>query len=124
MLKYQEFDNAKLVEITLSGLVSTEEFDRVAKKLEAFIARHDEIKVLEIIEDFDGMEALAFWHDIRFSLRHLHDFDRCAVICEAKVIDLWSELIAPFSTCKQRHFHPRDIDAARDWLTETEETDI
>jgi len=118
MLNYQESDNAKLVEITISGHVSTAEFDRIAKKLEAFIKRHGEVKVLEVIEDFDGMDARAFWHDIRFSLRHLHDFGRCAVVCQAKLIDLWSELVAPFSSCEQRHFKPEEIEAARDWLRE------
>jgi hypothetical protein len=24
--------------------------------------------VLEVIEEFEGMDALAFWHDIKFSL--------------------------------------------------------
>ena len=47
MLSYKEYDNAQAVEIVLSGRVSTEEFDKVARKLEAFIERHGEIRVLE-----------------------------------------------------------------------------
>jgi len=30
--------------------------------------------VLEIIKDFEAIDASAFWHDIKFSLRHLKDF--------------------------------------------------
>ncbi len=116
MLKYQEFDNAKLVEVTVSGQVSTEEFDSVAARLEAFIARHRQIVLLEIIEAFDGIDAQAFWHNMRFTLRHLNDFDRCAVVCEATLVDPWSELVAPFSRCEQRHFPPEEIEAARAWL--------
>ena len=71
MLAYKEYDNAQAVEIILSGRVSTEEFDKVARKLEAFIERHGEIRVLEVIKDFEGMDAGAFWHDVQFSLRHL-----------------------------------------------------
>ena len=48
----------------LAGRVSTEEFDAVATKLEAFIARHGHVRVLEIVKDFEGMDAIAFWHDI------------------------------------------------------------
>ena len=55
----------------MPGRVSTEEFDAVAAKLEAFIARHGQVRVLEIVKDFEGMDAIAFWHDIKFSLRHL-----------------------------------------------------
>ena len=61
MLSYKEYDNAQAVEIVLSGRVSTEEFDKVARKLEAFIERHGEIRVLEVIKDFEGMDAGAFW---------------------------------------------------------------
>ncbi len=80
MLSYTEHDNAQAVEIVLKGRVSTEEFDRIAGKLEAFIARHGKIRVLEMIEDFEGMDAIAFWHDVKFSLRHLHDFSRLAIV--------------------------------------------
>ena len=38
MLSYREYDNAQAVEMVLAGRVSTEEFDAVATKLEAFIA--------------------------------------------------------------------------------------
>src|SRR5690349_21510627 len=54
MLAYKEYDNAQAVEIVLSGRVSTEEFDKVARKLETFIERHGEIRVLEVIKDFEG----------------------------------------------------------------------
>ena len=49
---------------------------RWPSKLEAFIARHGHARVLEIVKDFEGMDAIAFWHDIKFSLRHVKDFSR------------------------------------------------
>jgi len=71
MLSYKEYDNAQAVEIVLKGRVSTEEFNAIAKKLEAFIKRHGQVRVPEVIQDFEGMDAVAFWHDVKFSLRHL-----------------------------------------------------
>ena len=44
----------------MSGRVSTEEFDRVASRLEAFIKRHGQVRVLEVVDDFEGMDAAAF----------------------------------------------------------------
>ncbi|MFD0986477.1 SpoIIAA family protein [Methyloligella solikamskensis] len=124
MLSYKEFDNAKTAEIRIAGKVSTEEFDEVAEKLEAFIERHGEVRLMEIFESFDGMEARAFWHDIRFSLRHLRDFDRCAVVCEATIFDLWSELVAPFTKCEARQFKPDQMEEAREWLSGTGDAEI
>src|SRR5262245_6612352 len=70
MLSYKEMDNLAAVEIELSDRVSTEEFDKTAKKLEAFIARHGRVRVLEIVNHFEGMDVKALWHDLKFSLRH------------------------------------------------------
>ena len=116
MLSYKEHDNAQAVEILLKGRVSTEEFDGVASKLEAFINRHGQVRVLEIIQDFEGMDAAAFWHDIKFSLRHLRDFSRLAVVCPPDTHHLWSSLVAPFMSCEVEHFAPGEEEAARDWL--------
>ncbi|MFO7477488.1 MAG: STAS/SEC14 domain-containing protein [Methyloceanibacter sp.] len=116
MLTYKEYDNAQAVEIVLTGRVSTEEFDRVAGQLEAFIARHGQVRVLEIVEAFEGMDASAFWHDIKFCLRHLKDFSRIAIVAPPDTHHLWSALAAPFISCPVEHFPPGEEDAARDWL--------
>ena len=116
MLTYTEHDNAQAVEITVSGKVSTEEFDRLAQKLEAFIARHGRVRVLERITDFEGMDAAALWHDLKFSLRHLQDFSRIAVVADPHVRNLWSSFVSPFMTCEVEHFAPDQIEEARDWL--------
>jgi hypothetical protein len=116
MLSYKEHDNAQAVEIVLSGRVSTEEFDRVAGKLEAFIDRHGQVRLLEIVRDFEGMDAAAFWHDIKFSLRHLKNFSRVAIVCRPDTHHLWSSLVAPFMACGVEHFSPGEVEAARDWL--------
>lgn len=116
MLAYEEHDNAQAVEIRLSGRVSTEEFDRVANKLEAFIKRHGQVRVMEVIQDFEGMDAAALWHDVKFSLRHLQDFSRIAVVASPDTHNLWSSLVSPFIECEVEHFAPDEIEAARDWL--------
>lgn len=116
MLSYNEYDNAQAVEIVLKGRISTEEFDALARRLEAFIARHGHIRVLEIVRDFEGMDASALWEDIKFSLRHLKDFSRCAIVANPNTRHLWSSLVAPFMSCDVEHFPPGKEDAARDWL--------
>jgi hypothetical protein len=116
MLSYKEYDNAQAVEIVLEGRVSTEQFDALADRLEAFIKRHGRVRVLEIVRDFEGMDASAFWHDIKFSLRHLKDFSRVAIVVNPDTHHLWSNLVAPFMTCEAEHFALGEIEAARAWL--------
>lgn len=116
MLSYTEHDNAQAVEITVGGKVSRQEFDRLAERLEAFIARHGQVRVLERIESFEGMDAAALCHDLKFSLRHLKDFSRIAVVADLHVRNLWSSFVSPFITCEVEHFAPDQITEARDWL--------
>ena len=116
MLSYKELDNLASVEIEITGRVTTEQFDATAKKLEAFIARHDRVRVLEIIHDFEGMDAGAFWHDLKFSLRHLKDFSRCAIVTDTKWFSPLSALAEPFIDCEVAYFPPDELEAARDWL--------
>ena len=116
MLSYKEMDNLAAVEIDISARVSTEEFDCTAKKLEAFIARHGRVRVLEIIHDFEGMDVKALWHDMKFSLHHLNDFSRCAIVSDAKFLSIWSAIGEPFIDCEVAYFPSDEVEAARDWL--------
>jgi len=116
MLAYKEVDNLAAVEIEISGRVDTEEFDKTAKKLEAFIQRHGRARVLENIHDFEGMDAKALWHDLKFSLRHLNDFSRVAIVSEERFLSIWSAIAEPFIDCHVEYFPPDQVEAARDWL--------
>jgi len=116
MLSYKEYDNAQAVEIVLSGRVSTEEFDKVARKLEAFIERHGEIRVLEVIKDFEGMDAGAFWHDVQFSLRHVQDFSRIAIVTNPDVHHLRRASLRPSCAATSSISLAGEMEAARDWL--------
>jgi hypothetical protein len=116
MLAYKEMDNLAAVEIDISGRVSTEEFDAAATKLETFIKRHGKVRVLEVIHDFEGMDAKALWHDLKFSLRHLNDFSRCAIVSDAKFLSIWSAIAEPFIDCEVAYFPTDEVETARDWL--------
>jgi hypothetical protein len=116
MLNYKEMDNLAAVEIVISDHVTTAEFDATAKKLEAFISRHGRVRVLEVIHDFAGMDTGAFWHDLKFSLRHLKDFSRCAIVTDTKWFSPISALAEPFLDCEVAYFPPGEIEEAREWL--------
>ena len=56
------------------------------------------------VNDFQGIETSAFWDDLKFSLRHLNDFSKCAVVSDKQWVNLWSALIEPFIECEVEHF--------------------
>ena len=63
----------------------------------------------EVIKDFEGMDAGAFWHDVQFSLRHVQDFSRIAIVTNPDVHHLWSSLVAPLMRCDVEHARLADV---------------
>jgi SpoIIAA-like len=118
VIEYREDASSNLVEIVVDGRVSKAEFDAIAARLEAAIARHGKLRVLEEVKSLGGIEPAAFFADLRFGLRHLNDFSRCAVVSDKRWIELFAEGVGKLVACEIRHFAPDQITAARAWLQE------
>ena len=116
MIDYREMPETGVVEIRIDGRVSREAFDRVASKLEAFIECHGKVRVLEIVDSFGGMDPSVFWDDLKFGLRHLNDFSRCAVVTEKRWVEVMTKAVRPFVSCEIELYHHDEIETARTWL--------
>jgi hypothetical protein len=115
----------------IDGKVGKAEFDEIAGRLEAHIRAHGKVRLLEEIRGFGGIELAAFWDDLKFSLRHLNDFSRCAVVgdqawffsrCAVVGDQAWFAWVAkavnPFLACEIRCFERARMAEARAWLRE------
>ena len=118
MISYREVPGSRVVEITVDGPISRAAFEEIAGKLEARIALHGKVRLLEEIRRLDGIDPTTFWDDLKFSLRHLNDFSRCAVVTDRRWIEWFAKAVDPFVACEIRHFPPEQIDDARRWLRE------
>ena len=116
MISYQEDPSTHVVEITVDGAISRAEFEEIAGKLEALIALHGKVRLLEEIKSVAGIDPSTFWNDLKFSLRHLNDFSRCAVVTDQRWIEWFARAVAPFVACDIRHFPTEQIAEARHWL--------
>jgi hypothetical protein len=114
MIDYRE--DGDLIEITVDGRITRQEFDAVAARLEAQIRRHGRVRVLEQVKSFGGMDPATFWADVKFGLRHLNDFSRCAVVSDKRWISALATGVGKLVACEIRHFAPDEIAAARAWL--------
>jgi hypothetical protein len=118
MIAYRRDPSGEFVEIVVDGAVSRAEFDDVAARLEAEIARHGKVRVLEEVRSLGAMEPATFWADLRFSLRHTNDFSRAAVVTDKTWIAWLAKAVDPLVACEIRHFSPDRIEEARRWLRE------
>jgi hypothetical protein len=118
VLEFREDASDGLVEIVVDGRVSKAEFDEIATRLEAAIARHGELRVLQVVKSFGGIDRAAFWADVKFGLRHLNHFSRCAVVSDKRWIETFAKGVDKLIRCEIRHFPPDQLAAARAWLLE------
>lgn len=113
---YKEDRDRRLVELTVDGRVSEADFDEIAARLAAFIGDCGQVKILEVVKSFDGMDLAAIPKGVMFDIRHLKDFSHCAVVTDSGWIGPFTRAMAPFFSIDIRVFGLDQEDEAREWL--------
>jgi hypothetical protein len=102
-----------LVEVRVSGKLQRADYARVVPQLESAIERGP-LRLLVELHDFEGWAPQALVDDLRFDLRHRDDFARIAVVGEAKLEALATQISKPIFRGETRFFE--DLEEARRWL--------
>lgn len=120
MLDYKEFPEEKTIEFLIGGKVTTQEFDDVMSRFKLALHNWDEVKVLELVTDFKGIEALALWKDIKFGVNELGEINKkvtkCAVVADTSWVEAITKLADPFVKAEVKFYEPSKESEARDWL--------
>lgn len=113
---YIEHPDDRTIEIVVDGKVTEAVFDAIAPQMEAFIAAHGRVKLLEIIRELDGFELSMLGKGIKFDIQHLKSFSHCAVVSDKGWIGPLARAMSPFFDIEIRTFPPDEEAAARAWL--------
>lgn len=115
---YNEFPNSRTIEIEVSGRVTQDDWDRVAPRFDAFMTRHDKIRLIEIIESLDGFDPALLWKGIRFDLKAFPHITHCAVVTDIGWMSPITRFAGAMVPIMLRVFPLKDVEAARRWLAE------
>lgn len=118
MFEFHQIPDTNILEFSIDGKFTREDFDKVVAKMEEMIQRHGKIKVLEIVRNLGKIEPSALWEDIKWSPKHLKDFSHAAVVADQKWIEWMTAVVKPFISVEVRFFHTDELENARRWLTE------
>jgi hypothetical protein len=116
MISMQEFPRTNVFELVLDGPVSAAEFDAIIARLEAAIATHGKIRVLEVVKELGGVPPSKWWDDLKFGYRHMRDIERAAIVAEQRWLEVFANLVNPFFSAELKYFKPAEIERARAWL--------
>lgn len=114
---YTENDTTRVAEITVSGRITQLDYEAATTPLQAFIDRHGTIKLIEILESFDGFEGSVIWQGIKFDVKNLSHISHVAVVSDIGWVEPLSKAAGAFMSTQLRTFDLGEVAAARAWLT-------
>ena len=116
MIEIEQSDRYGHITIKASGKLTAEDYESAMPVLEEAIAKAKELRLLVLLEDFQGWEIGALWRDLRFDLRHFNTPGRIAIVGESKLEERGIALSAPFAEAEMKYFYREDLEQAVHWL--------
>ena len=109
-----------VVGLHIRGKLTAEDYENVViPAVEAAIEVADEVRVLvQLDDDFQGIELGALLDDVRLGMKWVGDWDRVAVVSDPGVLASFSKLLGIVLPEKVKVFTPDLLDLARQWVTE------
>ena len=116
MIEYKNNLTNNIVEIIIQGKITEEDLNQVVSQLKVDIVKHGQLRVLEEIRHFEGIDPLALWKDLRFGFAHLNDFTHAALVADVKWMRTLTDVFDRVLSVKVKTFEPSKIEDARNWL--------
>jgi SpoIIAA-like len=113
-----EHDSADIFRLRLTGLLRKSEFDQVRAAAAREIETRGSIKLLFLLDRFEGWERGPGWGDLDFYATHGRNIERIAIVGDEK----WRDESLMFAGAGLRkadvqYFQPSERDRARAWLS-------
>ncbi|MCF8708845.1 SpoIIAA family protein [Rhizorhapis sp. SPR117] len=116
MLTHRLDPETGIIEIDIDGAADMESYRALVRDLDAEIAAHGKILILEIIRDIGWISPGIWWEDMGWSFHHLKDIARVAVVTDKGWIGPIAKMMGAVMAAEIRVFDFADIGKAREWL--------
>jgi len=104
-----------VAEIRVVGRLTQHDMDEVLPKMEAFIERHGEIRIVETIESFEGFDPSVILDGIKFDYQHLRHVTHAAIVSDIGWIGTLTRAASMIIPVSIRTFSMDEHDAALAW---------
>lgn len=116
MYRVLDESSDNVVGIKVDGKLTKEDYAVLIPYLENLITEYGRVSVLCDLTDFEGIELEAFWKDFKFSIRHLRDFERLAVVGDQRWLEWCTKVFTPMVKTEMKYFGPDRLAEAWNWL--------
>lgn len=116
MITYLTDPTDGVVELTVTGGISREDYDRVVAEMDGAIAAFGKLRVIEVIEEIGSVDSAIWWRDVKWAWHHMKDIARCAVVTDSGWIGPVTRAIGALLPAEIRVFKLAEMAAARAWV--------
>jgi hypothetical protein len=114
-----QHERANIYRLEVRGLLSKAEMEECERSLEEQLAHERAVRLLVVLDRFEGWEPNAAWNDLRFYVSHGDAIERIAIVGEQR----WHDLAMMFASADLRKapvafFHDQAAAEARAWLSQ------
>ena len=117
---YSENPDTKTIEIGVNGTVTQEDFDAILPKFDAFMTTHDKIRLVEVVEHYEGFDPGLMWRGMKFDFKAIPHITHCAVVSDVSWMSPLAKAAGAFMPMKVRTFGLDELEVARDWIAAAE----
>lgn len=130
MITIEEDSEHKTFIITVKGFIDFDNANSYLRHLKRRLDDWDEIKIVKIVEKFEGIDFKGFLNILVFYMKHLKQFKKCALITH-NLLSGWQGFLGSFFAfigfiisipliCKFKHFSFNKIHDAKEWIQESD----
>lgn len=113
---YTEIPEKRRCEFTVSGHITYDDYLAIAKPMEAFVATHGKVQMIEVVDHFTGFDPAVLLPGIRFDFRVVPHVSHIALVTDIGWISPIARAVGALLPTRLRVF-PRDgLEEARAWL--------
>ena len=118
---YTEDPELPVIELRVLGRVTQHDMDEILPKIEAFIARHGKVRIVEVIEKFEGFDPTTMLDGIKFDINHLSDVTHAAVVSDIGWIGMLTRASAMIMPLTVRVYPMSELETARAWARDPQD---
>ncbi|HVI97615.1 MAG TPA: STAS/SEC14 domain-containing protein [Sphingomonas sp.] len=119
MIDYLTDPTHGVVEFTVDGPITKQDYDRIVAEIDGAIDRFGKLRLIEVIKDVGAIDSAVWWADIKWAATHLKHVARCAVVTDKGWIGAITRAVGAVLPAEIRVFHLAEIDEARAWVRES-----
>ncbi len=120
MLDVTRQPDNNILYVAYKGKITDDDYEKVLiPALEAALKDYDKIRLLvQMGEDFAGMEGEAAWDDTKVGLQHFTHFEKIAVVTDVNWVRGSIKVFGFLAPGEVRLFGNSELDQAKGWITQ------